>query len=75
MPSTRWESTLHRDSGAVAVETAVVSMFLIILMFGIVESSFLFKDWLSVSAAARAGARMAPRSRGFRTSLRPPRTR
>jgi Flp pilus assembly protein TadG len=58
MPSTRWESTLHRDSGAVAVETAVVSMFLIILMFGIVESSFLFKDWLSVSAAARAGARM-----------------
>ena len=58
MPSTRWESTRHRDSGAVAVETAVVSMFLIILVFGIVESSFLFKDWLSVSAAARAGARM-----------------
>jgi Flp pilus assembly protein TadG len=48
----------HRDSGAVAVETAVVSMFLIILLFGIVETSFLFKDWLSVSAAARAGARM-----------------
>jgi Flp pilus assembly protein TadG len=41
-----------------AVETAVVSMLLIILLFGIVESSFLFKDWLSVSAAARAGARM-----------------
>jgi Flp pilus assembly protein TadG len=48
----------HRDSGAVAVETAVVSMFLIILLFGIVETSFLFKDWLSVSAATRAGARM-----------------
>jgi len=58
MPSMRWESTGHRDSGAVAVETAVVSMLLIILLFGIVESSFLFKDWLSVSAAARAGARM-----------------
>ena len=58
MPSTRWESTRHRDRGAVAVETAVVSMFLIILAFGIIESSFLFKDWLSVSAAARAGARM-----------------
>ena len=58
MPSTRWESTRHRDSGSVAVETAVVSLFLIILSFGIVESSFLFKDWLSVSAAARAGARM-----------------
>jgi len=58
MPSRRREFTGHRDSGAVAVETAVVSMLLIILLFGIVESSFLFKDWLSVSAAARAGARM-----------------
>ena len=58
MPPTRWESTRHRDNGTVAVETAVVSMFLIILAFGIIESSFLFKDWLSVSAAARAGARM-----------------
>jgi Flp pilus assembly protein TadG len=58
MPSKRWDCMGHRDSGAVAVETAVVSMLLIILLFGIVESSFLFKDWLSVSAAARAGARM-----------------
>ena len=58
MPSRRREFTGHRDSGAVAVETAVVSMLLIILLFGIVETSFLFKDWLSVSAAARAGARM-----------------
>ena len=48
----------YRDSGTVAVETAVVSMLLIILLFGIAESSFLFKDGLSVSAAARAGARM-----------------
>jgi len=36
----------------------MVSMLLVVLMFGIVETSFLFKDWLSVSAAARAGARM-----------------
>jgi Flp pilus assembly protein TadG len=33
-------------------------MLLVILLFGIVESSFLFKDYLAVSAAARAGARM-----------------
>jgi hypothetical protein len=57
MPSERRESR-DRDGGAVAVETAVVSTLLIILLFGIVECSFLFKDWLSVSAAARAGARM-----------------
>jgi Flp pilus assembly protein TadG len=54
----RWDSSGHRDSGAVAVETSFVSLLLVILLFGIVESSFLFKDWLSVSAAARAGARM-----------------
>lgn len=40
------------------METAVVAMFLVILLMGIVECSFLFKDWVAVSAAARAGARM-----------------
>jgi Flp pilus assembly protein TadG len=58
MPLERRESTGHPDSGTVAVETAIVSLFLIVLLFGIVESAFLLKDWLSVSAAARAGARM-----------------
>jgi Flp pilus assembly protein TadG len=57
MPSER-SRPMGDDSGAVAVETALVSMLLIILIFGIVETSLLFKDWLSVSAAARAGARM-----------------
>jgi len=68
MPSARCELRGHRDSGAVAVETASVSLLLIILLFGIVECSFLFKDWISVSAAARAGARMGasqPRSPSF----------
>ena len=64
----RRESNGHRDGGAVAVETAFVSVLLIILLFGIVESSFLFKDWLTVSAATRAGARMGssqPRALNF----------
>ena len=68
MPSERCQSKAHRDSGVVAVETAAVSMLLIILLFGIVESSFLFRDYISVSAAARAGARMGtsqPRSASF----------
>jgi Flp pilus assembly protein TadG len=58
----------HCDSGAVAVETAVVMTILVTLLFGIVDSSFLFKDSMSVSAAARAGARMGasePRVLGF----------
>jgi Flp pilus assembly protein TadG len=58
MPWERRRSTVHRDSGVVAVETGIVSMLLVILLFGIVESSFLFKDYLAVSAATRAGARM-----------------
>jgi Flp pilus assembly protein TadG len=58
MPLCRARFWGDRDRGAVAVETAVVSMLLVILLFGIIESSFLFKDMISVSAAARAGARM-----------------
>jgi hypothetical protein len=58
MPSERWQPTGSRESGVVAVETAIVSLLLIGLVFGIVESAFLLKDWITVSAAARAGARM-----------------
>lgn len=68
MPSERLQLTGHRDSGAVAVETALVSMLLLTLLFGIVDTSFLLKDWLTVSAAARAGARMGasqPRMTNF----------
>jgi hypothetical protein len=35
-----------------------MAVLLVIPLFGIVEASFLLKDWLSVSSAARAGARM-----------------
>lgn len=58
MPSERRRPKGDHEGGAVAVETALVSMLLLTLIFGIVESSFLLKDWLTVSAAARAGARM-----------------
>ena len=68
MPSARRHNTGHRDSGAIAVETALVSMLLVTLLFGIVDTSFLLKDWLTVSAAARAGTRMGasqPRQPNF----------
>jgi Flp pilus assembly protein TadG len=58
MRSERARSKGHTDSGVVAIETAFVSVLLITLLFGVVDSSFLFKDGLAVSAAARAGARM-----------------
>lgn len=58
MPSERREPPGHRDSGVVAVETGLVSMFLVLLLFGVIDASFFFKDWLTISSAARAGARM-----------------
>ena len=58
MPSHRWESEGRGDNGVVAVETAIVSMLLFILLVGVIESSLLFKDYLVVASATRAGARM-----------------
>jgi Flp pilus assembly protein TadG len=48
---------MAREDGAVAVEAALVTPVLMLMLFGIVELSLLLKDDLSVSAAARAGAR------------------
>jgi Flp pilus assembly protein TadG len=45
--------------GAVAVEAALITPLLIMLVFGIIEFGFLFKDWLAVTSAVRAGARIA----------------
>ena len=57
-----------REKGAVAVETALVSMLLVSLLWSIVEISFLFRDSMVVSAASRAGARMAASLPRRRTS-------
>ena len=56
------------ESGVVAVETAIVSLFLSLLLFGIVDTAFLLRDWIFGSSAARAGARMGssePRMANF----------
>ena len=45
--------------GAVAVEAALITPLLIMLVFAIIEFGFLFKDWLGVTSAVRAGARIA----------------
>jgi len=57
---TRWARRRSRrgeDRGAVAVEAALITPLLLLLVFGIIEFSFAFKDDLAVSAAVRAGAR------------------
>ena len=47
------------ERGAAAVEFALIALPLILLMFIIVESAFLMKDYVSVSSAVRTGARTA----------------
>ncbi|NYG07691.1 Flp pilus assembly protein TadG [Phycicoccus badiiscoriae] len=56
-----------------AVETAFVSMLLLTILYSIVETSFLMRDGIVVSAASRAGARMAsslPRDPSFSSSAK-----
>jgi Flp pilus assembly protein TadG len=47
------------QKGAVAIEAAILTPILLLLVFGIVEFGMLFKDWLAVTSSVRAGTRMA----------------
>ncbi len=47
------------DRGAAAVEFALVVPILVILLLGIIEMSFLMRDYVSMSSSVRAGARTA----------------
>jgi len=49
---------LHSDSGAVAVEFALVMVPLLLILFGIIDFGFAFNNQLAVTAAAREGARI-----------------
>jgi Flp pilus assembly protein TadG len=73
MPQPRRRPTrrsARSQRGAVAVEAALVTPLLFLLVFGIIEFGMLFKDSLGASSAVRAGARMAsaePRAPTFAT--------
>ena len=59
------------ESGAAAVEAAIVTPIVIVMLFGIVELGFLFKDYLAASNAVQAGVRIAsaaPRNTTFAQS-------
>lgn len=49
---------LHDQRGAAAVEFAIVSILLFLLVFGIIEFGFAFHSWDATSNAAREGARV-----------------
>lgn len=49
----------RRQRGAVAVEAALITPLLILLVFGIIEFAFVMRDHVAVSSAVRTGARTA----------------
>ena len=49
----------RQDDGAVAVEFALISPILLLLLFGIITFGIVFAEQLSLSNAARQGARVA----------------
>jgi Flp pilus assembly protein TadG len=56
------------DSGAVAVEAALIIPVLVVLLFGIIEFSWLLKDHVAATSLVRAGVRTAssePRNASF----------
>lgn len=53
------ELSYREDSGASALEFAMVVPFLLLLLFGMFEFGFIFQGQLAVTHAAREGARLA----------------
>jgi hypothetical protein len=47
------------ERGAVAVEAALVTPLLLLMIFGIIEFSFLLRDHVALTSAVRSGARIA----------------
>jgi Flp pilus assembly protein TadG len=58
-----------RQQGASAVEMAVLAPFLILLLFGVIESSWLIARSLDVAQAAREAGRMAGVNDGDETTI------
>lgn len=50
---------LKRDEGQTAVEFALVAPLIIVLLLGIVQMGIAFHDYITLTDAARAGARKA----------------
>ena len=67
----RVKAPARPECGASAVEAAIVTPVVFMMLFGIVEFGMLFKDYLGVQAMVRSGVRFAsatPRTANFATS-------
>lgn len=56
-----WPAKRRRrsESGAIAVEAALVTPILVLLVFGMIEFAFVMRDYAGVSNSVRVGARIA----------------
>ncbi|MGA8211632.1 MAG: TadE family protein [Nocardioidaceae bacterium] len=52
------------ERGAVAVEAALVTPFLVMLVLGIIEFTFVLRDYVAVTSATRSGARISSANAG-----------
>ena len=64
MPTRRRFGARAGERGAVAVEAAIVTPLLVVLLLGIVEMSLLMRDVVSTNSSVRTGARVAASSAG-----------
>lgn len=53
------DRSLAKDSGASAVEFAILVPVLVLLLVGMFEFAFVMRDWASISTSVRVGARTA----------------
>lgn len=58
-------SRRRSERGAVAVEAALITPVLVILVFGIIEFAFVLRDYSVVSSDVRSGARIASTGAGL----------
>jgi len=49
----------REERGAVAIEAALVTGVVLLMIFGVVEMAFVMRDYVGVTSAARVGARAA----------------
>lgn len=53
-----------RERGAVAVEAALITPIVCLLLFGIIEFGFVFRDAIAIASSTRVGARIASANAG-----------
>ena len=63
-PLGRARARRRGQRGAVAVEAALVTPVVVLLLLGIIEFSLVMRDYVAVTSASRSGARMASSSAG-----------